>query len=215
MNRSIMALVGVAGIASIASAQDFMKLDVQVSKDGGSSWLDEVSVNPGDSVMVRFLIDWSKAGAVAWGGTTLTQLNVANSAAGDTASDFVGRIQPGTQTFSLFNAGTANAKIDRLDNPAGSIQMAQLPLNNGGVADKPIVALSFKYNVSGDARTVTLDAPASNMTLATLFTSAGGSSTSIASAGRLIDGARINVVPAPGAMALLGAGALVSRRRRR
>jgi hypothetical protein len=209
-----MALVGVAGLASIASAQDYMKLDVQVSTDG-AIWGDDVSVNPGDSVMVRFVVDWNKAGTVAWGGTTLTQLNIGNSAAGDTASNFGGKTQPSSQTFNLFNAGAANAKIDRLDNPGGSIQMAQLPLNNGGDAAKPIVVFNFKYNVAGDARVVVLDAPASNMTLATLFTTAGGSSASIASAGRSIDGARINVVPTPGALALAGAGALVARRRRR
>lgn len=214
MNRAILAFIGMAGLACAASAQtqDTMKLDVQVSNDGGATWGDDVNANPGDSVMVRFLVDWSKSGAVAWGGTTLTQLNVTNSDAGDTATDFAGKTQPQSQTFKLYNATN---KIDRLDNAAGSIQMAQLPPNNGGDTAKPLVIFSFKYNVAGDSRVITLDAPSGNMTLATVFTTAGGSSSTIAAGGRSIDGARINVTPAPGALALAGAGALVGGRRRR
>jgi uncharacterized protein (TIGR03382 family) len=217
MNRSIFAVVALAGMASAANAADFMKVDIQVSKDGGA-WTDSVDVNPGDSVLVRFVCSFNRdAGFVAWGGTTLTQVNVAGSDAGDTATGFGGRTQPASQTFNLFSAGAANAKIDRLDNPGGSIQCAQLPPNNGGISDNPIVIFSFTYNVSNNAAhtDVTLDAPSSNMTLATLFTTAGGSSGSIASAGRSIDGATIKMVPTPGALAVGGLAGLAGLRRRR
>lgn len=215
MNRTILAFVSVAGLASAALAQDSLKLDVQVSNDGGSTWGDDVNANPGDAVLVRFLINWNKSNGISWGGTTLTQLNVTNSAAGDTATDFAGKLQPSSQTFKLWTPGAANAKVDRLDNAAGSIQMAQLPVDNGGSTANPIVGMTFKYNVTGDARVIGLDAPTSNITLATIFISNGGSSQSIPAAGRSFDGARINVVPTPGALALAGAGALVGGRRRR
>lgn len=215
MNRALIALVAVAGVAAAASAQDFYKVDVQVND--GSGWADTASVTAAGSVQVRFLISWSRAaGAFSWGGMTLSQLNVTDSAATDTASNFGGRPNPQSQTFSLFGAGTASAKIDRLDNVNGSIQTAQLPVNNGGVTDNPIVAFTFDYNITDlSLRTVVLDAPSTNITLAQIFTNASGSSTSMAAGTRQFDGARINVVPAPGAMALAGLAGLAGLRRRR
>jgi len=220
MNRSMLAVVALAGMASAAQAADFMNLNIQVSSDNGSSWSNSVSVDPGASVLVRFVIDWNRdAGSVSWGGTTLTQLNVTGSDAGDTAANFGGKLQPATQTFTFSGAGTASAKVDRLDNPSGSIQMAQLPLNNGGVADRPIIAFTFTYNVSNNAAhsDITLDAPVANMTLATVFTSAGGSSSPIAAANRSITAGqiKINQVPTPGALAVGGLAGLAGLRRRR
>lgn len=217
MNRSMFAIVALAGIASSAAAADFMKLDVQVSTDG-NAWSDTVAVNPGAAVLVRFVVSFDRtAGWDAWGGTTLTQLNVTGSDAGDTATGFGGRTQPQSQTFDLFGAGTASGKIDRKDNTAGSIQMAQLPTNNGGVKDNPIVVFSFTYNVSNNGAhgDVTLDAASTNITLATLFTTGGGTSVQIAAAGRSVDGATITMVPAPGALAVGGLAGLAGLRRRR
>lgn len=219
MNRSILAVVALAGMASVANAADFMSVTVQVSTDN-SNWSSEVSVNPGASVFVRFLIDWSKTSSpvgVSWGGTTLTQVNVTGSDAGDTATGFAGKTQPASQTFDLFGAGSASGKIDRKDNTAGSIQLAQLPLNNGGVADAQIVGFTFNYNVSNNAAhgDVALDAASTNITLATIFTSAGGTSSQVAAANRSFTGATIKMIPTPGALAVGGLAGLAGLRRRR
>ncbi len=214
MKRTL-ALVAVAGVSALAQAQT-MAADLQVYDTSDNTWKDLVSVAPGSSVDARILITWTSATGLSWGGMTITQIDVAGSFAGDSAGSFGGKLTPSTQTFKLYNPGAAG-KIDRLDNPTGSIQLAQLPINNGGSTDNPILAFTFKYNVDAGALggNIVFSTASNALTLATIFTTAGGTTQSVTAANRSFNGATINVTPAPGAIALVGLSGLVAGRRRR
>lgn len=209
------ALVAVAGVAALAQGQT-MQADLQFSTDGGATWGDLVNANPGATVDARINMIWSSPTAICWGGMTITQIDVAGSFAGDLANTFGGKLNPSTETFKLYNPG-ATAKIDRLDNPSGSIQLSQLAPNFGGDTSNPIVAFTFKYVVDGAASggDIVFSATQASMTLAQLFTTAGGTSQSVAAANRSFNGGTIHVTPAPGAIALVGLSGLVAGRRRR
>ena len=212
--KRILALVAVAGAAALAQGQTSVLADLQVND--GSGWSNLVSVPTGAVVDVRVSIQTTAANFFAWGGATFSQFSVANSAASDAAGTFAGKLQPTTQTYQLAGAGTAGAKIDRLDNPAGNIQLAQLGLSFGGDPANPIVAFTFKYTVgSVDSRDIIFSLPAGGYTLATYFNNGTTGNSSIAAANRSFDGATIRVIPAPGALALVGLSGLVAGRRRR
>lgn len=206
-----------AAIAGHPASADFMKVDVQVSASG-SDWSDALNVSPGTDVSVRLLVSAGReAGMIAWAGCTLLQLNVSGSGADDAVSGFWGRLQPPTQTFALWEPGTPNARIDRLDEPSRSIQCAQLPPSNSGSTENPIVVFSFTYRVGSSPafRDTVLDAPATFMTSASVFITEGGSTSQLAASGRVIDPAVIHVTPAPGAALPLASVPLLSRRQRR
>lgn len=216
LSRSSAALA-LAALAGLHASADFMKVDVQVSVNA-SPWADSLNVEPGTDVSVRVLVSASRdAGMIAWAGCTLLQLNVAGSAPGDSASGFSGRLQPSTQTFMLWEPGTPEARIDRLDDPTRSIQCAQLPPNLGGSTDNPIVVFSFTYHVGTDplVRDTVLQAPGSFMSLANVFITEGGNLSQMAAGGRFIDPATIHVTPAPAAPLPLAGLPLLSRRKRR
>lgn len=217
MNRAF-AVLAVSGLAAVANAQDSFRINLQVN-DGGN-WVDSINAAPGQAVQVRAVFSVTRAaGFVSIGGAQITQIDVnGTSGAGDAVSAFGGLLSPGTQTFSYFNGGTATAKIDRLDNPTGSIQLAQNPVNSGGVTGNDLVFLTFTYTPDATLgeRNLELEgtSTAGRITLANVFTTAGGSSAAMTTVASF-DGARINVVPAPGALALAGLGGLAAARRRR
>lgn len=212
---SAVALVGAC--LSGTAAADFMKLDVQVRTTGlGEPWSDSVNVSPDTDVDVRFVISVDRtAGWLTWAGCTLTQLDVGSSSASDSASNFAGLISSVNHTFQLWDAGTSSAKIDRVDNPGASIQMSQLPPNQGALPDNPIVTFSFRYHVGADLalRDTTLSAAPSRMSLALVYITEGGATASIPAANRTIDGAVIHVTPAPASVLAFGALGLARRRR--
>lgn len=216
MNR-ILAVVALAGVAAAANAQDFFRIDLQVND--GSGWSDAVSVLPGTPVQARIIISAQRAaGLVSLGGTQITRIDINGvSGLGDAASGFAGLISPGTQVFGLSGLGGANAALDRVPT-SGSIQLAQNPVNSGGVATNPLEFFSFTYTPDATQGTRILElegtSTAGRITLANVFTTAGGTSATMTSVASF-DGARIDVIPAPGALALAGAGLLAAGRRRR
>jgi hypothetical protein len=220
MKRTL-ALVAVAGVAALAQGQTtFMAADFQVYDAVGGTWGNLVEVTPGTPVSARVVISFGLASGVvdSWGGATLNQIDVSSSSAADAASGFGGLIRPTSQTFKLYNPGAANAKIDRLDNPAGQIQLAQLSSGNGGSTANPIIVYTFTYTPDAGnnaARDIGFNVTGSNFSLAQIFTTAGGSSASVPAGSRSWDGGIIRIVPAPGALALVGLSGLVAGRRRR
>lgn len=221
MFRTTALVLVAAGIAPVASA-DFVTLTTEVSVDG-TTWSSSVGANPGTTVNVRYLASWGRnAGlpAVAFGGFTMLQINVSGSSSGDVASNFAGIIRPTTQTFAMFNAGTPSAKIDRLDNttPAAGIQLAQLPVDSGGLTDNPLLVFSYDYTVSLGAPDgpITFDVLQSQINLAIIFTTTSGSSVLVPSSNRLVTPATINVaIPAVGGLPVACAAGLLASRRRR
>ncbi len=220
--KQIYVAAAALGLSAAAYAQHstFMKADLQVFDAGDSTWKDAVSVTPGTSVSLRILTTFDLASGVydSWGGQSFNQIDVTSTAAGDLAQSFAGKINPGTQTFKLYNPGLATAKLDRLDNPSGSIQLGQLPSGSGGDQSNPLVTLTFTFTLDplvDLARDVSFNVTSANFSLAQIFTTAGGTNVIVPPAARTWDGAVIHVVPAPGALALLGLGGWAASRRRR
>lgn len=197
-------------LASSAVADAPNLFDIQVSTDG-FSWSDAVLTNPGESVFVRAIFAATRP-AGTFGGLELTQIDIANSDAGETATSFTGRFVPNTQTFALLGAGSPGARIDRTD-AAGNLIFGNASGSNGGSKDNPIQLCIFRYNTAGlGGRSILLDVPAANFVSG--FNWQGNTPVPYSAADITFDGAVINFVPAPGALIPLAGAGLVVRRRR-
>lgn len=215
MNR-ILAAVALASVAGLAQAQTQITFDLEVSLDG-ITWSENVNVGPGGgAVQVRLvqrgLLNGS-ADIIGLPGGTAANFPVTNTSASDTISALTGRFAASSPAsdINLRNAGAANAALDRAT-LSNNITFQNLAPNFGGVAGNDVVFMTFTYNVAASAdRVLTLDTgTTSNIAI---YTTAGGSNTT---AQTVRDGATITqVVPAPGALAMLGLGGLAAGRRRR
>lgn len=211
------------GVCSLVAASSlgqstFMTADLQIWEPSSQQWIDNLMAVPGDTVDFRLIVTYGLASGTpaAWGGFTARQISIADWAAGDVLSNLTGKFQPSTQTFGLSGSGTTG-KLDRADNPSGSVQFAQLPPNNGGDTANPIQICTFSYTFEPGVwwRHVYFNVPTSDITLATIYTTASGSSTLVPAGGRSFDGATVHLFPSPGAATLLGACGLCNCRRRR
>jgi MYXO-CTERM domain-containing protein len=224
--KKVFALAAVAGIASVANAAAV--LDVKVSSDGGATWSDSVDANTGSTVLVRFIASFDNA--YGWA-STVSDLTGGGLAAGDSvnlgsrAGVFTG---PGgaANAPALFTSG-GNFRIGRSgdagNNPGDGLTHGQAaPTLNGNpnaLFDASNPALLYTYSINIGAifgRSISLSVEPlvrAGRSGYNVYT-ASGSTVSSATTGS-VDGAVINVVPAPGAVALLGLAGLVAGRRRR
>lgn len=215
MNR-ILAALALASVAGIAQAQTTVTFDIEVSLDG-TTWSENVNVGPGGGVVQvrlvqRGLLNGS-ADIIGLPGGTVANFPISNTSASDTVSGLTGRFAASSPAsdINLRNAGASNAALDRTS-LASNITFQNLAPNFGGAAGNDVVFMSFTYNVAASAdRVLTLDTgTTSNIAI---YTTAGGSNSP---ATTVRDGATITqVVPAPGALAMLGLGGLAAGRRRR
>jgi hypothetical protein len=202
-------LVVTAGTAGMANAQlGTYTLDWRVNG------ADSISVNPGAVVLVTATANW--APATTGLGSTQMRVNLANANASDTLqySELLGlgrnaslRLLPQSLVDSAIAGGraitgSANTVID-----AGQLPQMVNPLFNGS---NPIEVFRFMFVAGAAGRTVDIASP---LTAVNLYANAQGFPTAPYSAS--VDGAHIQIVPAPGAMALLGTGGIVAIRRRR
>jgi hypothetical protein len=202
-------LVVTAGTAGMASAQiGSYTLDWRVNG------ADSISVNPGAVVLVTATANW--APATTGLGSTQMRVNLANSDASDALqySEALGlgrnaslRLLPQALVDSAIVGGraitgAANTVID-----AGQLPQMVNPLFNAG---NPIEVFRFMFVAGAAGRTVDIASP---LTAVNLYANAQGFPTLPYSTS--VDGAHIQIVPAPGAMALLGTGGVVAIRRRR
>ncbi|QOJ00791.1 MAG: hypothetical protein HRU70_09915 [Phycisphaeraceae bacterium] len=235
MKTVVTALVAVAGLAAAANAQQVRSgLEVRVSTDNGDTWADKVNVLPGSTVLVAIFGRFENAYGL--GGATF-RMQSDNRADGDAMAFGAGTA---TGRAGVFNFGAATNAIFteaggfRLDaasdaanagRNAGATFLQRSPSAAGVGFDQsnPAMAMLFVYTVSGaDNALRTIDfwidelkgANATAPGVVSVYTSSTSTS-SFQNTNVWLEGAQINVVPTPGALALMGMGGLLAGRRRR
>jgi hypothetical protein len=211
MNAKSLALAAFAVIGTAAAANATLPV---YTLDWLVNGQDSVTVNEGDVVLVTAVATWFPA---AHGlGSNLMRVELDNSDASD-AYQYAEAMGLGRNPLlrlspqSFVDAPIAGGRtITASGNTA--IDSAQLPqfLNPFFTAANPIEVFRFMF-VAGDAgRTVGIDSPLDGVNL---YANMMGTPTEPYILG--VDGAQIEIVPAPGAMALVGLGGVACLRRRR
>lgn len=221
-SKFISGLVAVSGFATVSNAQ--LEISLRGSTDGGVNWNSVILAAPGTVVQMGIFMA-GPGDLHGLGGATL-RLTADGDITGTTASfapgTSTGRVGPfnfGAATNAIFT--TANGfRIDAASDAANTSTGAGMtffqrdPASAGAGFSTANPALVFRFDVTlgaaGTGMTLTLDQLSRGF--ATYYTSA--SSTRPTSVGATLSGASI-IVPAPGAVAFLGAAPLVLRRRRR
>lgn len=211
MNAKLLAAAAVAalGTAGVANATiPIYTLDWLVNGQ------DSVTVTPGSLVVVQGFASWEPA---AHGlGSNQMRVELMNSNVSDTLtySELLGlgrnpllRMLPQAFTDGAIAGGR------RITATAGAvIDSAQLPqmMNPLYTNANPVEVFRFTFLAGTAGRTIDIDSPITNVNL---YANAAGMLTTPYEI--TTDGAQIQIIPAPGAAALLGLGGLVSCRRRR
>lgn len=234
MKRSVFAFVAVAGLAAAANAQvGTANVAYEVSDDGGATWNGGLTETVASSVLVRIRASWSDdAGMYAFAGAQFDVVvtGVGGAGAGDTVSN---AIRPGTtsggsaQTIVATRFGN-QIKIDDVRDTLGpgagtrGVFPGQLVENFAGTNfsnANPITIFQFELNLDGSIGDRDMSslyiAPSGGNTIdrvMRIYTSPAGAQNTPSTTTR---GATVRVVPAPGALALLGLGGLAIARRRR
>jgi hypothetical protein len=212
MNSRAIVLAGLAliGASAAAANADLPTYTLDWKVNGQES----VVVNEGDVVLVTATANW---GPPTHGlGSNMMRVELANSDATDayqyseamglgrnpllrlTPQSFINNAIPGGWTIT----GAGNTTIDS----------AQLPqfINPLYTPANPIEVFRFLFTAGAAGRTIDIDSPLSGVNL---YADAMGTPVPPYILG--VDGAQIQIVPAPGAMALLGLGGALCVRRRR
>lgn len=200
----------VAAAGAVANAQTFT-LDWKVNG------LNQVSVNPGDVVTVTGVGSWSPAVPLPGAGLggTMFQVQLFGADASDSlnyseAGGF-GRALPlrfTPQTLMDMPMGPAGRSITASTGVVDAFQMPMFfnPLFDAG---NPITVFSFQLTAGTAGRQIDIG---SLLLSSTIYTDMAGTPGNHAPS---VDGARVNVVPTPGAAALIGISGLLAARRRR
>lgn len=222
--KNVIALVGVAGLAAAASAQNAV-LNVKVSLDG-VNWLNHVDVNTGGTVHVGVFL--SCEGAYGVGGATynVTGDNFAAGDAIDIASAGLGRQIPwtfGAATQAVYTSGNSfrvDAANDAGNSAAAGIASTQRDPSSGGANYSTAnPGLVYKFDMSfGDifGRTLNVGTALDQIKNGVIIYHSSSSATRGTNTTAISTvGSTITVVPTPASMALVGLGGLVGARRRR
>jgi hypothetical protein len=226
----ICGILAVAGIAASANATPSATIDLLVSSDGGSTWSNAVDVLPG--TVVRCAIFVSVTDAYGFGGATITALTGSGASASDSAAfapgTATGRVSPfsfGAATNAIF-AIAGGFRIDAASDAGNANTAAGMTFSQRDPAtaepgtymdgSQARMAFAFDVTVGGDAAIRSIEMAFGPLVrgVATVHTAANSSRGTTTSAVTL-DGARINVIPTPASLALVGLGGLVAGRRRR
>lgn len=233
MKRSVFAFVAVAGLAAAANAQVGTGLVVyEVSDDGGATWNGGLTETVASSVLVRIRASWSDdAGMYAFAGAQFDVVvtGVSGAGAADNASNFA-RISNGVssaQTIVATRFGN-QLKIDDARDTLGpglgtrGVFPGQLVEQFAGTnftSANPATIFTFQLNLDGSIGDRELSslyiAPPGGNTIdrvMRIYTSSSGAQNMPSTTTR---GATVRVIPAPGALALMGLGGLAIARRRR
>lgn len=234
-----MALMVVAGLASAASADPATGLfRWEVSSDGGATWSSSATVGSGDGYKIRGVVSWTDSGtaSIGFAGATFEQIDFASADASDTfggvsgagAPSYETRLQGTPETWLLQPGSGASAGGLKLDQATTTLRtgFGQLPQtlpggipNPGFATANPLVVFQMDAVAGSEGRTIgisgtwtRLGSPASNE-FRVYTTSTGTNKKPTQEATQV--GASVTIIPAPGALSLLGLGGLVAARRRR
>lgn len=211
MNAKSLILAAAAVIGTSAAANATLPV---YTLDWLVNGQDSVTVNEGDVVLVTAVANWLPA---AHGlGSNMMTVTLDNSNASDAFqySEALGlgrnpflRLTPQSFTDGLMPGGRNITAMGGL--PIDSAQMPQF-INPAYVSSNPVEVFRFMFVAGSAGRTVDIDSPLAGVNL---YANAMGNAADPYILG--VDGAHIEIVPAPGAMALLGLGGAVCLRRRR
>jgi len=224
--KNAIILLAVAGATSAAFGQTG-SMTWEVSTDGGASWAGGLTSTPNGSVLVRAVAAWEGVTALGFAGSTF---DVVCSGMDGNAVVNPGRVAPAgfsSQTLAATDMGGGVTKIDdsrdtsapgagtRGVNPSQGVPDFYPPFSTAN----PIVLFQFELTWDGVTQH-TVDVgnifQSTQPTRAiSLYTTGGGGQAAVSIANARVNGAQIEFVPAPGALALLGLGGLVAGRRRR
>ena len=235
--KKVAALIALAGIAAMANAGARNAINVMVSSDGGATWSDTLNINQGGSGAVSVGVFYERASGFGFSGS-VHNIVVGNWGAGDVVTLLdrgdstqhpdgrQGRFNFGAQRQAAYTTG-ADAGTLRIA-AAGNTQNAagggispkqNTPGASGSLFDTSNPAFGFRFDITLDTsalRSLALDTPANRVANFSLYMAADSTSgTNQTLSTVVLDGAVINIVPAPGSMALLGLGGLAAIRRRR
>jgi len=231
--KNAFALIALAGLAAAASAQGTGTIGYQVSTDGGTTWQNGTVNVPQSqtSVMVRIQASWSADNNMyAFAGSQFDVV-VSGASAGDNVAN-AARPFPtdkgATQTIVATRFGN-QIKIDDARDTSGpglgtrGVFPGQLVEQFAGTnfsSANPINIFTFTLNLDGTAGLRSFSnlyiAPSGGNTtdhvMRVYTSSSGGQNNPVTTT----NGGGVNVVvPAPGALALLGLGAIATGRCRR
>ena len=233
--KKVFGLIAVAGLATAAVARPAPGLDITFSDDLGATWSDNINVTAGDTVWVSVTMSipdsyhgisgarynvTSNAGDWDVGGNDSVSLTPGKGNATDgrlAGFDFGGQTQ---QIFEASNTLRIDAKGDTGNSAGAGISTAQnTPGALGGAFNTNKVAMVYRFAITTHAA----HALNSFMTIKiddAQITSFKGYVSNTSTSGEAISGAhgdsgRINFVPAPASMALVGLAGLAAGRRRR
>ena len=225
MKNVIFGLIGVAGLAAGANAQN-LNLAVKVSTDG-VNWSSNVDVLPGATVQVGIWMS-GDANIYGMGGATLRLTGTGTGAtaafADGTALGRVGPFNFGAATNAIFNDSASAFRIDAGADAANANSSAGLTFfqrdpatATPGTFSQANPALCFRFDVTIGAdttgRTITMILDQLSRGVASYFTASNASRPSTAAA-TMTAGTIHVLVPTPASLALLGLGGLVAGRRR-
>ncbi len=211
MNAKAFALIGLSVLGTAAAANASLP---SYSLDWLVNGQNSVTVNEGDTVLVTAIATWDPA---AHGlGSNLMRVELANADASDalqySEAMNLGRNPLLRMSPQMFTDGAHPRGRNITGTGDTPIDSAQLPqfINPAYTGANPIEVFRFLF-VAGDAgRTIDIDSPLAGVSL---YANMMGQPTPPYILG--VDGAQIQIVPAPGAMALLGLSGVVGLRRRR
>jgi MYXO-CTERM domain-containing protein len=223
MKNVIISLIGVAGVAAAANAQN-LALSVKFSVDGGATWSSDVVANAGS--VVQGAIFMSGDNVYGLGGGTMrmngTGLIAGESAAFAAGTD-TGRVGPfnfGAATNAIFaTAGAfridASADAANTSTGAGMTFFQRDPSSGGANFTTANPALCFRFDIQtavGADHSISVALDQLSRGVATYYSSS--SATRPTTAAAALNGGTIRVVPTPATLALVGLGGLVATRRR-
>lgn len=222
------AVVIVAGLAmtGTAIAQPAGEMRWQVSADNGATWNSgRTTLQSASPVLVRAVASWSGVPSGLGLGGTMFDVTISNAGQADGARDFVRALTFVQQTIAATRLANNVIKIDddRDTRPPGldrfGVNVAQeIPVVGNFNSANPLTLFTFALDVDasvGVRRVSSVFQPSFPDVAFAIFTTPTGGQVRIPIASIAVVPAEVEIVPAPGAAAVLTLAGIAAVRRRR